>query len=76
LGLTVTGGEVRRLEMRVASTDTAVTAGAMVEMRSLLSEAFFKRWKGQVDLEEEGVDEGRRAAAESETDIDMYIPWR
>ena len=76
MGLTVTGGEVRRLEMRVASTNTAVTAGAMVEMRSLLSEAFFKRWKGQVDLEEEGVDEGRRAAAVPETDIDMYIPWR
>ena len=76
MGLTVTGGEERRLEMRAASTDGAVTAGAMAEMRSLLSQAFFRRWKGQVDLEEEGVGGGRRAPDLQETDIDMYVPWR
>jgi hypothetical protein len=76
MGLTVTGGEVRRLEVRAASTDAAVTAGAMAEMRSLLNEAFFKRWKGQVDLEEEGVREGRAAIDVPGTDIDSYIPWR
>jgi len=76
MGLTVTGGDMRRLEMRAASTDAAVTAGAMAEMRSLLSHAFFKRWKGQVELEEEGVGEGTVRASVPATDIDMYIPWR
>jgi hypothetical protein len=76
MSLTVTGGDVRRLEVRAASPDAAVTAGAMAEIRSLLSQAFFRRWKGQVDLEEEGVGEGRVAAALPETDIDDYIPWR
>jgi hypothetical protein len=76
MGLTVTGGEVRRLEVRTASTDAAVTAGAMAEMRSLISEAFFRRWKGQVDLEEEGLREGRAVAQVPTTDIDTYVPWR
>lgn len=76
MGLTVTGGEERRLELRAASTDAAVTAGALAEMRSLLSQAFFRRWKGQVDLEEEGAGSGRRAPEVPETDIDTYIPWR
>lgn len=76
MALTVTGGDVRRLEVRAASPDAAVTAGAMAEIRSLLSQAFFRRWKGQVDLEEEGVAEGRVAAALPETDIDTYIQWR
>jgi hypothetical protein len=76
MALTVTGGEVRRLEVRAASPDAAVTAGALAEMRDLLSQAFFRRWKGQVDLEEEGVGDGRAAVTLPETDIDQYIPWR
>jgi hypothetical protein len=76
MGLTVTGGDVRRLEVRAASPDGAVTAGALAEMRSLLSQAFFRRWRGQVDLEEEGLAEGRAVAAMPETDIDEVVPWR
>nr|NIP34286.1 hypothetical protein [Thermoplasmata archaeon]NIS11405.1 hypothetical protein [Thermoplasmata archaeon]NIS19341.1 hypothetical protein [Thermoplasmata archaeon]NIT76434.1 hypothetical protein [Thermoplasmata archaeon]NIU48469.1 hypothetical protein [Thermoplasmata archaeon] len=76
MGLTVTGGEVRRLEVRAASTDGAVTAGALAEMRSLLSQAFFRRWRGQVDLEEEGLDQARGPAGLPESDIDTFIPWR
>jgi hypothetical protein len=76
MGLTVTGGDVRRLEVRAASPDGAVTAGALAEMRSLLTQAFFRRWRGQADLEEEGLAEGRVAAGQPETDIDEVIPWR
>jgi hypothetical protein len=75
VGLRVTGGDVRRLELSAASTNAAVTAGAVVEMRKLLDEAFFKRWKGQVTLEEDGSRQ-RRAAPIPETDIDMFIPAR
>jgi hypothetical protein len=77
MGLTVTGGEVRRLEVRAASTDAAVTAGALAEMRRLLEDAFFRRWRGQVELEEEGgVGPGRPAPDVPVTDIDIYVPWR
>lgn len=78
MGLTVTGGDERRLELRAASTDPSVTAGAVVEMRSLLTEAFFKRWRGQADLEEEGAGPAveRGEAAPPPSNIDTYVPWR
>jgi hypothetical protein len=75
VGLRVTGGDVRRLELSAASTDAAVTAGAVVEIRKLLDEAFFKRWKGQVTLEEDASRQ-RRVAPIPETDIDTFVPAR
>jgi hypothetical protein len=75
LGLQVTGGDVRRLELRAASTDGAVTAGAVAEMRKMLTDAFFKRWRGQVVLEEE-VEVSRRERDLPDTDIDIYVPVR
>ena len=81
LALCVTGGDVRRLELVVTSTDPSITTGALVEMRSLLQDAFFKRWRGQVSIEEEGLERprgprGHKGPGPSETDIDIYIPAR
>lgn len=73
--LRVTGGDARRLELRAASTDPWATAGAMAEMRHLLVDAFFRRWRGQVELEEEGVHRVPQGGPPA-TDIDIYVPWR
>ncbi len=75
VGLRVIGGDVRRLELTAASTDAGATAGAVAEMRKLLEEAFFKRWRGQVSLVEDASDR-RREAPIPETDIDTLIPAR
>ncbi len=72
----VTGGEVRRIEMDVASTRAAVTAGVLAEMRGLLEGEFFRKWRGQVVLEEEGVKGVAKKAAPIPTDIDKYISIR
>ena len=69
----VTGGDVRRIEMEVASTKAAATAGAVAEMRGLLEGEFFRRWRGQVVLEEEGVKGVAKVAAPVPTDIDDLI---
>jgi hypothetical protein len=71
----VTGGMVRRIELTATSTEATVTAGAMAELRQLLTEAFFKRWRGQVMLEEETTTR-RGPPPIPETDIDLYIPAR
>jgi hypothetical protein len=75
LGIRVTGGEARRLELRVASPSGSVTAGAVAEMRKLMLEAFFKRWRGQVELEEEPTGPAREPEIPP-TDIDIYVPAR
>ena len=75
VALRVTGGEVRRMELRATSTDPSATAGAIAEMRSLLQEAFFKRWRGQVSLVEDNPRRPRRANL-PDTDIDIYVPAR
>jgi hypothetical protein len=72
----VTGGDVRRIEMVVASTKAAATAGAVAEMRGLLEGEFFRRWRGQVVLEEEGVKRVAKVAAPVPTDIDNFISLR
>jgi len=58
VGLTVVGGEERLLTMRVGSTDPAVVAWAVAEMRTQLQEAFFRRWRGLAGLEEVRVRDG------------------
>jgi hypothetical protein len=72
----VTGGEVRRIEMEVASTKAAATAGVLAEMRGLLEGEFFRKWRGQVVLEEEGVRGVAKEAVPVPTDIDKYISLR
>ncbi len=75
VGIKVTGGEVRRMELEVASTRPAAVAGALAEMRRLLEDGFFRRWRGQVVLEEEDLG-GPRAAMPPPADIDEFIPAR
>ena len=75
VGLRVTGGAVRRVQVSTASTDGAVTAGFMTEVRKLMAEAFFRRWRGQVELEEE-VAGPRREEEAPVTDIDQFISVR
>jgi hypothetical protein len=75
VGIRVTGGEVRRVELEVASTRPAATAGALAEMRRLLEDEFFRRWRGQVELEEEDVG-GPGASMPPQTDIDDIISLR
>ena len=76
VSMRVTGGDVRRIEMDVASTKAAATAGVLAEMRGLLEGEFFRRWRGQVVLEEEGVKRVAKEAAPIPTDIDKYIRLR
>jgi len=76
VSMRVTGGDVRRIEMEVASTRAEATAGALAEMRGLLEGEFFRRWRGQVVLEEEGVKKVSREPAPIPTDIDKYISIR
>ena len=75
VGIKVTGGEVRRMELEVASTRPAAAAGALAEMRRLLEDEFFRRWRGQVVLEEEDSG-GPSAAMPPPADIDEFIPTR
>ena len=58
VGLTVVGGEERLLTLRVGSTDPAVVAWAVAEMRTQLQEAFFRRWRGLAGLDEVHVKDG------------------
>ena len=76
VSMRVTGGEVRRIEMDVSSTRAAATAGVLAEMRGLLEGEFFRKWRGQVVLEEEGVKGVAKEAAPIPTDIDKYISLR
>jgi hypothetical protein len=62
--------------MDVASTRAAVTAGVLAEMRGLLEGEFFRKWRGQVVLKEEGVKGVAKKAAPIPTDIDKYISIR
>ena len=55
VALTVVGGDDRLLTLRVGSTDPAMVAWAVAEMRTQLQEAFFRRWRGLAALEEVGV---------------------
>jgi hypothetical protein len=71
--LKVEGGDARRLSMRAASTDPVVVAGMVAELRTRLSDAFFRRWRGQASLEEERV-WTRSVPPIEETDIDIYHP--
>jgi len=52
VALTVVGGDERLLTLRVGSTDPAMVAWAVAEMRTQLQEAFFRRWRGLAGLEE------------------------
>jgi len=52
VGLTVTGGEARELRLVVASTEAALVAWTVADVRVQLAEAFFRRWRGQAELEE------------------------
>jgi hypothetical protein len=55
VGLTVTGGDVRELRLVVASTEAALVAWTVADVRVQLMEAFFRRWRGQAELEEVGA---------------------
>jgi hypothetical protein len=57
------GGDERLLTLRVGSTDPAVVAWAVAEMRTQLQEAFFRRWRGLAGLEEVDVQGGGGARA-------------
>ncbi len=52
VGLTVVGGEGREVRLVVASTESALVAWTVADVRVQLLEAFFRRWRGQAELEE------------------------
>jgi len=52
VGLTVVGGDVRELRLVVASTEASLVAWTVADVRVQLVEAFFRRWRGQAELEE------------------------
>lgn len=69
VGLTVVGGDERRLRLSAVSTDASVVAWAVSELRQQLQEAFFRRWRGIVELEE--VRPGAQLARTA-TDTEIY----
>jgi hypothetical protein len=63
VALTIVGGDERLLTLRVGSTDPAMVAWAVAEMRTQLQEAFFRRWRGLAGLEEVAIQGGGVARA-------------